>query len=40
MPNNQNKIRHYRADMKMCGEMMQDLSHCLANRQGDEAIGL
>ncbi len=28
MPDNQNTIRHYRAYMKMYGEMMQDLSHC------------
>lgn len=26
MPDKQNKIRHYRAYMKMYGEMMQDLS--------------
>ncbi len=28
MPDKQNKIRHYRAYMKMYGEMMQDLSGC------------
>jgi len=28
MPDNQNTIRHYRAYMKMYGEMMQDLSCC------------
>ncbi len=28
MPDKQNKIRHYRAYMKMYGEMMRDLSQC------------
>ena len=27
MPDNQNKIRHYHAYMKMYGEMMRDLSN-------------